>query len=915
MAINPGNVNFVTGDLLTAGQYNTTHNTLVKTIVENNNRLITPVSVPPSNISPGHWLIAIAPGEYINFPTGSVTDPIVEVESSAVVIYLGNGIWNKYDLVPVQLQEDITILQGQVNTINDTLTYNVLRELERLDSSKLNNSAFNGNNIRNALQTLAPGTRLSIDYIDGVDGLIGEFTDTGIISTQNLAPIGISIGDTQLTINSAISNKLTQLSNVDANLQLQINNLTSVSPGSDWNNIINKPTNFPPSPHSHTWTDITDVPNMAGFFELKTDSNGDPYIEAKHSLVSVGGITAYSTGASIPNVFDNLPIASASVLGCIKIGANLTISEDGTVSASAGGSGVSSWNELTDKPSTFPPSTHSHPQSEINNTGWITTALSDKLGTTVFSDLFEKKSDANGNYYIQAKFPFVSSGGITAYATNDILLNSIFNDMPKASALTLGGIKVGNNLSIDENGVLSSQAGGVSSWEELTGKPTSFPPNVHTHSWSSITDKPITFPSSSHSHSWASITDKPGTFLPTSHQHAQSDINNTGWITNAIGLKLNATTFNDLFEKVTDSNGNTYIRAKMSLVSDGGITAYGTGPAGSIFDELPIATSSTPGVIKIGDNLSIDGNGVLSAQAAGVTSWSDLEDKPTRFDPTPHVHEWSTIENKPSTYPPSIHNQHWNTLTAVPAWLSPSSLVTFESSHGHDWDNIKNKPSKYSPSTHSHTQSQITNIGGWITTALEGKQPVGSYLTTTGTAADSSKLGGIVAGNYYHSGNANRSNVNWTVNNLYSTRLHIGTKHHIDYNTNGLDFVETGAAAGRIFIKDGGNVGIGTTSPETKLHVSGNILATGEVTAYSDRRLKSNIMPLEDSLDAVMGINPVRYTKDGKESIGVIAQELKELFPELVTEGEYLSVNYAQLTAVLIKAIQELKNKIDGTTK
>lgn len=64
-----------------------------------------------------------------------------------------------------------------------------------------------------------------------------------------------------------------------------------------------------------------------------------------------------------------------------------------------------------------------------------------------------------------------------------------------------------------------------------------------------------------------------------------------------------------------------------------------------------------------------------------------------------------------------------------------------------------------------------------------------------------------------------------------------------------------------------------------------------------------------------MKINPVRYIKDDKPSIGVIAQELQELYPELVTDSEYLSVNYAQLTAVIIKAIQELKLKIDGTTK
>jgi hypothetical protein len=90
-----------------------------------------------------------------------------------------------------------------------------------------------------------------------------------------------------------------------------------------------------------------------------------------------------------------------------------------------------------------------------------------------------------------------------------------------------------------------------------------------------------------------------------------------------------------------------------------------------------------------------------------------------------------------------------------------------------------------------------------------------------------------------------------------------------------------------------------------------SVSASGEVTAHSDKRLKSNIKPLE-----VRGeLNPVTYVKDGKESIGFIADEVKEVYPELVitdesTEEKYLSLNYQQLTAVLYAEIKELKNQI-----
>ena len=91
----------------------------------------------------------------------------------------------------------------------------------------------------------------------------------------------------------------------------------------------------------------------------------------------------------------------------------------------------------------------------------------------------------------------------------------------------------------------------------------------------------------------------------------------------------------------------------------------------------------------------------------------------------------------------------------------------------------------------------------------------------------------------------------------------------------------------------------------------GNITSNGEITAYSDIRLKTDIQPLENR----GYIKPITYKKDGKDSIGFIAQEVRELYPELViednTEDKYLSVNYAQYVAVLQAQIIDLKKEID----
>ena len=95
----------------------------------------------------------------------------------------------------------------------------------------------------------------------------------------------------------------------------------------------------------------------------------------------------------------------------------------------------------------------------------------------------------------------------------------------------------------------------------------------------------------------------------------------------------------------------------------------------------------------------------------------------------------------------------------------------------------------------------------------------------------------------------------------------------------------------------------------------GNITSNGEITAYSDIRLKTDIQPLENR----GYIKPVTYKKDGKDCIGFIAQEVRELYPELViednTEDKYLSVNYAQYVAVLQAQIIDLRKEIDELIK
>jgi hypothetical protein len=114
-----------------------------------------------------------------------------------------------------------------------------------------------------------------------------------------------------------------------------------------------------------------------------------------------------------------------------------------------------------------------------------------------------------------------------------------------------------------------------------------------------------------------------------------------------------------------------------------------------------------------------------------------------------------------------------------------------------------------------------------------------------------------------------------------------------------------------------GRMGIGTTSPSERLHVSGNILASGSVTQNSDISLKDNITPIPNALDKVLQIRGVTYNRndieDNPRDAGVIAQEVERVLPEVVSQCEngIKSVAYGNMVGLLIEAIRELSAEIE----
>lgn len=121
-----------------------------------------------------------------------------------------------------------------------------------------------------------------------------------------------------------------------------------------------------------------------------------------------------------------------------------------------------------------------------------------------------------------------------------------------------------------------------------------------------------------------------------------------------------------------------------------------------------------------------------------------------------------------------------------------------------------------------------------------------------------------------------------------------------------------------------GSVGIGTSSPSSKLDVRGTINSSADVRAISfqytsDRSLKKDIAPIEQSLEKLLKLKPVtfKWKQNNKADYGFIAQEVQQVIPEItsVDESHLMHVDYAKLVPLLIDVVQHQQKEIEALKK
>jgi hypothetical protein len=165
----------------------------------------------------------------------------------------------------------------------------------------------------------------------------------------------------------------------------------------------------------------------------------------------------------------------------------------------------------------------------------------------------------------------------------------------------------------------------------------------------------------------------------------------------------------------------------------------------------------------------------------------------------------------------------------------------------------------------------------------------GNLSTAMGAGTQASDYGSLVVGRYNLSGATVTNSA--TVFNTANTAFVIG---------NGADGSNKSDAFKVLFNGD-------TT-------VSNDLTVNGDVVVSSDARLKANIVSLGSTLARLLRIDGKSYTmkKDGKQKIGVLAQDIQKVFPELVSEDDnkMLAVNYQGLVPVLINALKEQDGKM-----
>lgn len=706
-----------------------------------------------------------------------------------------------------------------------------------------------------------------------IEGKPADLTDTNIAKWNELAK------NNHIHTNKSALDKITEANITnwnDANNKKHTHSNKSVLDGITSAKVTN-------------WDGVATNWNKAFYF----DSNGD--LKVKVNVIGEKEVSAYGAGASGRS-------------GSITIVDALTsTATDAALSANQGrilrelidnvGGGVSSWNDLTDKPN------------------WIT----DTKPSYSWSEIGSKPSTFTPSTHTHNYASTVKVGSTSYNVSGNTISLPAYPTVPSA-------LKNPNALTISLNGTSQGAYDGSAAKSfNITAASVGAAASLHSHSISNVSglqDALNGKAASSHNHnsSYVSALGTNGNYLTWTKNGTTNNItvpyaSNAdtvdGYHQAAFSMGWTASTKYrvDRWGGSTDKNwkkivtyvntgGGQYQSCKVKgtiyyitgnhnqghvidIPFEAIMYAYG-GTANSMLNQSylylpPYCTWDMIRIVRYNNNS-------WEVQVRQPSDWTNIS---LEYTVTNSGGSVSAGQFTNTSYSSTVAN-NYNTNVSRPTSSRVSSAdkvnSTLSFSAGGFSTKSFNGSSNQTVNIPTHT-SHLTNNSGFIT----------SSASISGNAGSATKLqtARTINGTSFN-GTANITTANW------GTTRSIYIQDATATNTSSAVSVNGG---GNAYLKLPTNIKVGT------------LTATGEVTAYSDIRLKTSIQPLENR----GYIKPVTYKKDGKDSIGFIAQEVRELYPELViednTEDKYLSVNYAQYVAVLQAQIIELNNRVKQLEK
>ena len=185
----------------------------------------------------------------------------------------------------------------------------------------------------------------------------------------------------------------------------------------------------------------------------------------------------------------------------------------------------------------------------------------------------------------------------------------------------------------------------------------------------------------------------------------------------------------------------------------------------------------------------------------------------------------------------------------------------------------------------------------------------GNAATASNTSSISNAVGGTYTwtGAQYFQSNQNTATGSSPPLQAYSTG---GAGAIMSFHRAGSYAINMGLDSDNVFRIGGWSAG----ANRLQMDMSGNLTMAGNVTAYSDARLKEDLKPIPDALDKVLNLTGYTFTRtdSGERQTGVIAQDVQKVLPEAVIDsGEHLAVAYGNMVGLLIEAIKQQQAQID----